>query len=165
MSDRFYAADTPAQLLARITNYEEGMHEVVVSLGADEAPEAKEAVQILSALMCSTGEAHLRALTQFEESTSAIIAFKDRVLESLCKEGCPACGGIGAHTPDCLVGAALRVHPHALPQVLEDPVMTLGTLWCAVARISKKVSDEEIREELVQALSASPITGDLQGSH
>lgn len=166
MSDKFYANDTPAQLLARLTNYEEGMGDAIKELATSEDPVVQGAIQMLVALMRASGQEHLAALRQFEESTAAIIAFKNRVLESLCKAGCPACGYPDGHAPDCLVTAALRVHPHTLPQVKEHVLVSLGLLRDAVAKVVPSLEDTDpVRQELVDALQASPIPDDLYRSH
>jgi hypothetical protein len=157
--DKFYRTDSPAQLIARTTNYEEGMADALKLLENNTAPEVIEACQMLQAIMQASGNDHLAALRGFEESTAAIIAFKNRVLESLCSEGCPLCGGTTTHAPDCLVATALRVHPHTLPQVEPPAIHALSVLRLKLALLVDKLGeDDTLRDELIGLLKESQVS-------
>ena len=152
-NDKFYDNDTPAQLISRITNYEEGMADAIKLLANNTSPEVVEATQILGAILQATGNDHLAALRGFEESTAAIIAFKNRVLESLCSEGCPLCGGMTTHAPDCLVATALRVHPHTLPQVEPPAIHALSVMRLKLALVIDQLPEGvKTRDELIALL-------------
>lgn len=159
-NDKFYSNDTPAQLLARITNYEEGMADALKLLSTVDVHEVAQAREMLASLLQATGLEHLQALRQFEDSTAAVIAFKDRCLKTLIQDGCPCGTPDGAHTGDCAIGVALRLHPHMLPRVEETAATSLATLRLAVARIASELppgSDEaqDLRTALVSAPFAS----------
>lgn len=158
-NDKFYDNDTPAQLIARITNYEEGMADAIKLLAPNPSPEVVEATQMLQATLQATGNDHLQALRGFEESTAAIIAFKNRVLESLCSEGCPLCGGTTSHAPDCLVATALRVHPHTLPQVEPPAIHTLSVLRLKLALLVDKLPEgDTLRDDLITLVREAMLT-------
>ena len=163
--DKFYRTDSPAQLIARITNYEEGMADVLKLLATNTSPEAIEACQMLQALMQASGNDHLQALRGFEESTAAIIAFKNRVLESMCSDGCSLCGGTTTHAPDCLVATALRVHPHTLPQVEPPALYALNVLRLKLALVVDKLDEgDTLRDDIIALLRQSQLPQVAVGS-
>jgi hypothetical protein len=143
-----------AELTARVTNYEEAIDEAVTLIKAGD-PQA--AAEMLQAILGADGQAHLRTIRDFEQLIAAVLAFKDRVLTTLTKDGCVICGGVlGTHVENCLVSVAISLQPDMLPQVEATAYETLVTLHTHLTRAAAEM-DPEGRDYLISAMAACPI--------
>lgn len=147
-----YPNDTPELLRARITNYEEAMADALKTMQGN-----PDVANMFQAILAAGGEEHLRALRQFEEIMAAVIAFKDRVLTEAAKDQCPTCGGMGTHSPDCLLAAALRIQPHMLEKAETPALAQLMLLRQRIAALALEADTAERSEELQGLLRDFPL--------
>lgn len=138
-------------LVARITNYEEAMAEVIQNLKG--VPEAEASVTLLQTLMDASGQEHLDAIRGFELQVSAVLAFKNHVLSTLSSPVCRVCGAEGgAHSPACLVGSALGAQPTHLPSPPPTAANFVGlhTRLQGLLQTGAPISPEDLRQALQQ---------------
>ena len=149
------ADQTPEEMQARLTNYEEGMEEIATALirGTVTPPDAAD---MLRGLIGLPGHEHLKALRDHEASVSAMMAFKDWALREVTTTGCPKCAfPEGKHETNCPVATALQVQ-HVVPvlDVRGTIFERLQDLQHAVADYVSAVSEPEDPQELVDLKTA-----------
>lgn len=146
---------TPEEIQARLTNYEEGMMTVATALQRGEC-DAAGAAEMLHGLLGLPGHEHLKCLRDHEASVSALMAFKDWALGELTKDGCSKCGGQGGkHELNCPIDTAIHVQKQVPLLDIQGTILErLDGLQVAVADYICAVSEPEDPQELVDLKAA-----------
>lgn len=149
------ATQSRDQLVARLTNYEEATAMAVKDLHGLAGTEAT--VEMLSSLLKSSGEEHLKAIQFFELAMTAVMAFKDRVIAELASPQCPQCGGTdGQHLPSCLVGTALNLKPSQLPAAEARSDLNLVGLHLRLHALLREEGAADLPSRVRKALQDFP---------